>query len=106
MTAALEKWRGATAQAWEYSISHSQLLIRLHRPGEGVNSLFLHFKGCERVSFDREWKAVSIQITEKEGRYGTEFVAADADQLFVRALAILATELPYYGLKLSHQFTE
>lgn len=104
--AALAKWRGATAQAWEYSIGHSQLLVRLHHPLEGEKSLFLHMKGCERVSFDQDWTDAQIAIEEREAADGVRFIVTDGDRLFVQTRAVAATEWPDYRLSLRQQLEE
>jgi hypothetical protein len=81
----LEKWRGGVAQGWEFSVSHSQLLVRLSRE-EGSQrsrtSLYLYLKDCYRVSFDDAWRDVHIQIKEQEGEFGTEYVLTDSDRFY------------------------
>jgi hypothetical protein len=89
VSALLAKWRGATAQGWAYSVSHSQLLIRVHweRKPVDVFSLFLYFKNCSRVSFDDTWPNFDLKVTEMAGKFGREVEATDADRLFVHCCA-------------------
>ena len=86
VAALVNKWRGASAQGWAYSVSHSQLLIRVQWPKEPVDlfSLFLLFKGCSHVSFHDVWRDFNLRIQEFKGELGPEFVAADGDRLRVR----------------------
>jgi hypothetical protein len=86
VSALLQKWRGATAQGWAYSVSHGQLLIRVHWEEEPVKlfSLFLYFKNCSRVAFDDTWRNFELKITEVEGKFGPEIEATDASRLSVR----------------------
>lgn len=81
----LDKWAGCVAQAWGYSVSHSQLLIRLYRE-EGSQrsrtSLYLYLKDCNKVSFMDGWRNVQITIEEQAGKFGTEYVLADGDRFY------------------------
>ncbi len=90
----LESWRGATAQAWAYSVSHSQLLVRLYREedlkGSTLVSFYICLKGCGRVSFVDIWRDCAIQIEEREGKYGREFVVSDGDRLRVECSSVFA----------------
>src|SRR4051812_1447587 len=97
----LKRWDGATAQAWAYSVSHSQLLVRLYREERSREasrppSLFLYLKGCERVSFSGLWRTAKITIEKKEGLYGAEFIVADGDRLSVVCIAVFAAESVEY----------
>jgi hypothetical protein len=82
----ISKWRGGAAQGWAYSVSHSQLLIRVQCEREPVDlfSLFLWFKGCSHVSFQTIWNSFDLNIEELAGKFGPEFVATDSDRLQVR----------------------
>ncbi|MES2694447.1 MAG: hypothetical protein V4773_13310 [Verrucomicrobiota bacterium] len=103
----LQEWSGATAQAWEYSVSHSQLLIRLHREGSGgIGSLFVLLKCCERVSFENTWADANIAIEESSGKYGPAFTVTDADRLSVVASVVFVTRLEHYGIRLRDQIEE
>ena len=81
----LEKWRGGVAQAWGYSVSHSQLLIRVFRE-EGSQrsrtSLYLYLKDCYKVSFEDGWRDVQIKIEEQAGKFGTEYILTDGDRFY------------------------
>jgi hypothetical protein len=85
----LHRWEGAdsVAQGWLYSVSHSQLLIRIYRQqGTGspsATSLYLYLKDCRRVSFHDLWRDVRIRIEGQPGKFGPEFIVTDGDRLFV-----------------------
>ena len=85
----LHRWEGAdsVAQGWAYSVSHSQLLVRIYRQ-QGVGSpsptsLWLYLKDCYRVSFHDLWRDVRVRIEERPGKFGPEFIVTDGDRLFV-----------------------
>ena len=79
----LEKWEGCIAQGWAYSVSHSQLLIRLHREEESPRtSLYLYLKDCYKVSFFDIWRDVNITIGEQPGEFETEYVLTDGDRFY------------------------
>ena len=97
----LERWRGATAQAWAYSVSHSQFLVRLYREEETKSdlrpsSLFLYLKGCDRVSFSDIWRSAKVQIEEKKGQFGPRFIVSDGERFSVDCLAVFAAESVEY----------
>ena len=83
----LHRWKGAVGQGWAYSVSHSQLLVRIYREQQGGSpsptSLWLYLMDCHRVSFHDLWREVDIQIEQHPGKFGPEFIVRDADRLFV-----------------------
>jgi hypothetical protein len=83
----LRRWKGAVGQGWAYSVSHSQLLVRVYREEAGgtrsPTSLWLYLKDCYRVSFQDLWRGADIQIEQRPGKYGPEFIVTDGDRLFV-----------------------
>jgi hypothetical protein len=98
---ALERWRGATAQAWAYSVSHSQFLVRLYREEQTKSdlrqpSLFLYLKGCDCVSFLGIWKDARVHIEEKKGQFGARFVVSDGERFCVDCIAVFAAESVEY----------
>lgn len=86
----LHRWEGAdsTGQVWAYSVSHSELLVRIYRKqGRGSpssTSLYLYLRGCYRVSFENSWNDVRVRIEEQPGKFGREFIVTDGDRLFVQ----------------------
>jgi hypothetical protein len=84
--AMLRKWRGGVAAAWGYSVSHSQLLIRVYREKDPVDvrSLFLYIKDCSYVSFQSSWRDASFTVKEVTEDSGAEFEISDADRCIVR----------------------
>jgi hypothetical protein len=86
VAALLSKWRGATAQSWSYTASHSQLIVRVQRVSDPVDlfSLFLLFKGCSSVSFQDMWQSFDLKIDGFAGESGPAFLARDGDRLHVR----------------------
>ena len=84
--AKLNAWRGGSAQAWSYSVSHSQLLIRIYwenNPVE-IRSLFLYVKDCSYVAFSSSWQDVSFTIREITGDSGIEYEISDGDRCAIR----------------------
>ncbi len=86
--AVLRTWRGASAEGWAYSISHSQLLIRLFRQVEASSVakppvLYLYLQACRRVSFDSLWRDADIQIEVCSGKRHTEYILRDGEHLYV-----------------------
>ncbi len=85
----LHRWEVAdsVAQGWAYSVSHSQLLVRIYQQhgsgGPSPTSLWLYLKDCYRVSFHDIWRDVCIRIEERPGKFGPEFIITDGDRLFV-----------------------
>ena len=85
----LHRWEVAdsVAQGWSYSVSHSQLLVRIYQqPGSGSpspTSLWLYMKDCHRVSFHDIWRDVRVRIEERPGKFGPEFIVTDGDRLCV-----------------------
>jgi hypothetical protein len=101
--AMLKAWRGGMAQAWAYSVSHSQLLIRVHReknPVE-VRSLFIYIKGCMQISFQSSWRDVAFVIKEIGAGSGSEYEVSDADRCIIRcSVRPFVCEMEGYDVKL------
>ena len=70
---AIAECRGAIVTLWEYTVSLSQLTIRVTRPGERGN-LHLVFNGCQRVEADSSWIDADLQIQVR----GDLFTLTDA----------------------------
>jgi hypothetical protein len=90
----LHGYQGATAQPWEYSVSHSQFVLRIHREedlkGLALVSFYLWMKNCDQVSFFGLWREANIQIEERQGKYGPRFVVSDGEHLVVDCGAVFA----------------
>jgi hypothetical protein len=85
------EWKGSRAQAWEYTVSHGQFLVRLHRDDDPDDlSLFLWCKGCYRVNFTSHWVNSNLEISKSQGEYGTVWLLKDADNLSVSSSALFA----------------
>jgi hypothetical protein len=92
----LKHWEGAKAQAWAYSVSHGQFLVRLyreegHQKHESPSSLYMYLKVCDRVEFDSLWRDAHIHIDEKKGEHGPEFIVSDGNRLSITCGAVFAT---------------
>ena len=99
----LHRWESAdsVAQAWAYSVSHSQMLVRIYRQqGTGSpspTSLYLYLKDCHRVSFHDLWRDIRVRVEEQRGKYGPEFIVTDGDRLFVHCgVRPFAAESPVF----------
>lgn len=84
----IKKWRGEMVQVWGYSVSHSQLMIRIHCERQPVDmfSLYLYFKGCNRVAFESFWKNADFEVKVVDGQYSQEIEVSDHGRFFVRCL--------------------
>ena len=92
----LHRYQGAAAQPWEYSVSHSQFLLRIYREddlkGLTLVSFYLWMKDCDRVSFFGLWRGANIQIEERRGEYGPRFLVSDCEHVVVDCGAVFAAE--------------
>lgn len=61
---ALEKYRGAYAQLWLFSVSRKRFVIRLSFKGE-MEELFIICVGCEHISGSFHWDNANISIMEE-----------------------------------------
>ena len=87
----LARWRGSRGQAWSYSSSLAQFLIRFYRDEPSpIQSAYLHCAGCRKVSFDTHWQDSSIQIlSTPDGR----FRISDGERLHVECGIVQAAEI-------------
>ena len=83
----LEEWRGSMAEAWAYTVSHGQFLLRLHRQSE--ESLFVWFKNCRNVQFAPSWQASSVKL---ERNADGALLATDGGNLNVSCASIQVAE--------------
>jgi hypothetical protein len=89
----LHRWRGANAQAWEYSVSHGQLLIRLHREETNpIPSAYILCKNCHSVHFESGWKGADMSFTVAPGSYGPLYTFTDGKRLTVVCGAAFGAE--------------
>ena len=68
LTEAIERSRQAIATIWEYSVSLSQLSIRIAWPGKAEN---LHFvcNACTRIDMPTTWEGVDFEMQcHEDGR--------------------------------------
>jgi hypothetical protein len=84
-------WQGCRVEAWEYSVSHGQFLVRVHREDPNdIFSLFLLCKNCYRVNFISHWINSNLEISISQGELGTVWLLKDADNLSVTSGALFA----------------
>lgn len=81
--ALLKRWQGSMAEAWAYTVSHGQFLLRLHRQSE--ESLFVWFKGCRSVQFAPSWQESNVKL---ESNPGGILLATDGGNLNVSCTSI------------------
>jgi hypothetical protein len=87
----ISEWQGCRAQAWEYTVSHGQFLIRLRREDDPNDlSLFLWCKNCHRVNFTSHWINSNLEVSTSQGEYGTVWLLKDTDNLSVSSGALFA----------------
>jgi hypothetical protein len=90
----LEKWQGATAEAWGYTVSHGQFLLRLHR--HSPKSLFVWCKDCRSVQFASSWQDSDVRL---ERNPGGVLLATDGENLNVSCASVHAVESEDYDVK-------
>lgn len=76
----LAQCRGLQAQAWSYSASHSQLLVRFYQPSK-IAGIYLYCKACDFVQFERSWEDVSLTIKASQEPHGKIYTITDGDRL-------------------------
>ena len=88
----LEHWDGAKAEVWEYSATHSQLLIRFFREGNPMASMYLLCKDCRESHFFSYWlnMQVRVQLTSDGGNHS--HIVSDGNRLRVECGGVFATE--------------
>jgi len=58
---ALVECLGSVVTPWEYTVSLSQLTLRISRPGERGN-LHLVFNDCKRIELETGWSDADLRI--------------------------------------------
>src|SRR5260221_3842881 len=80
----IQRWKGSRVQAWEYSVSHGQLLVRFHREGSNpIPSLYLYCKNCHSVQFESHWVGADVRFSTSPGKYGPQITVVDGNHLHV-----------------------
>ena len=72
--------RGLRGQAWAYSVSHSQLLIRFYQEGDRAG-IYLYCKMCDLVHFQADWENADLSVHISEGQNGRVYAITDGDRL-------------------------
>jgi hypothetical protein len=90
----LVRWHGSMAQAWAYSVSHGQFLLRLHRGAP--RSLFVYCKACHQVRFESHWQDSAITLSAGPAH---QFTLADREYLNVSCLAVFVAETENYDVQ-------
>jgi len=86
----LAQCRGLMGQAWAYSTSHSQMLVRFYTPGS-LAGIYLYCTGCDLVHFQSSWLDANTRVEISQGRYGPVYTITDGERLrIVCARACLA----------------
>src|SRR5689334_4321527 len=76
----LAQCRGLRGQAWAYSTSHGQMLVRFYRD-RSLAGTYLYCKGCDLVQFQSSWLHADVRIEVSTGRYGPLYTITDGDRL-------------------------
>jgi hypothetical protein len=78
----LAQCRGLRGQAWSYSTSHSQLLVRFYRDGS-LAGIYLYCKGCDLVHFVSSWLDADVRVEISQGQFGPVYTITDGERLRV-----------------------
>jgi hypothetical protein len=85
--------RGLRGQAWAYSTSHSQMLVRFYRDGS-LAGIYLYCKSCDSVHFESSWLDANLRIEISQGRNAPRYVITDGDRLRIVCGAAFLAESP------------
>jgi hypothetical protein len=93
LVALLEKWRGGEVEAWEYSVSHGQLLIRIfHKDSGSIRSAYVLCTSCDEVYFQARWSNAHIAFSRDASRLGPKLLLHDSDRFWVSCDSASAVE--------------
>lgn len=101
----LDRCRGLRGQAWEYSTSHSEMLVRFYTSGASAG-IFLFCKNCESVQFKSDWLEANVRVAVSRGEYGLVYTIKDGDRLQIVCGAAFLAETSDYNIALRHQWDE
>lgn len=95
--ALLARWRGTRVQVWEYSVSHSRLLIRMIRekeeaPFQPTADAYLLCRGCQSVRFDVSWLDTNVSIAKELRATEPIYLVNDGGRLSVECIGVVAFE--------------
>jgi hypothetical protein len=99
----LAQCRGLRGQAWAYSTSHSEMLVRFYRDGS-LAGIYLFCKSCDLVQFQSSWLDADVRVEISQGQYGPVYTITDGDRLRIVCGAAFLAESPEL-ISLQDQFT-
>ena len=77
-----QKCKGRNGQAWAYTVSHGQLLIRYY-DDQTTSSVYLRCKDIASVSFRKHWNYSLPDVHFSDGEYGPEITISDGENLMI-----------------------
>ena len=89
----LAQCRGLRGQAWSYSTSHSQMLVRFYRDGS-LAGIYLYCKSCDMVQFQDSWLDANVRVEISKGQRGSVYTITDGDRLRIVCGAAFLAESP------------
>src|SRR5689334_16196714 len=89
----LAQCRSLRGQAWSYSTSHSQMLVRFYRDGS-LAGIYLYCKSCDLVHFESFWLDADVRVEISQGRYGPVYTITDGERLRIMCGAAFLAESP------------
>jgi hypothetical protein len=87
----LARCRGLRGQAWSYSTSHSQMLVRFYREGS-LAGIYLYCKSCDSVQFLSSWLDANVRVEISQGRHGPVYTITDGDRMRIMCGAAFVAE--------------
>lgn len=96
LQALLARWQGTRVQIWEYSVSHSRLLIRMMREKSNgrIADAYVLCRGCDHCHFENGWLGMNISVAQQAGKTKSKPVriVSDGGRLKVVCISVSAFE--------------
>lgn len=73
---------GLIGQAWSYSTSHSQLLVRFYREGSD-SGIYLYCKDCDSIQFEGSWRQAMPTVELSPSQFPGRVTIKDGERLSV-----------------------
>ena len=90
----VERWRGARAESWAYTVSHGVFILALHRP---PRTAYIQFKDCQAIHLHRtSWESADISISRVPHRLGVVHTVTDPGNFHLVCWAAFGIESDHF----------